>query len=904
MALSVGIRLGPYEILSALGAGGMGEVYRARDTKLGRDIALKILPTTFTNDPDRVARFRREAQVLASLNHPHIAQIHGLDDANGTQFLVLELVDGESLDKRIARGPIPVDEALGIAKQIAEALEAAHERGIIHRDLKPANIALTKDGQVKILDFGLAKAVETTGSVDAMNSPTITSPALMTGVGVILGTAAYMSPEQAKGRPADKRSDIWAFGCVLLEMLTGRRAFDGEDVSDTLAAVLRAEPDWKSLPEGTPVRIRTVLRRCLQREPQRRLRDMGDASLEIGDGLTVAAENEVTLPETNGVPRRRALILAGSALAAGACLSMTVAWIAMKTSRTSSAALQPMRFAIVPPATQPLQLLIDNPDRNIVLSPDGSHLIYVAGPVGGGGQLMVQDLRQLDATPLPGIDNARAPFMSPDGHWVGFFVGGELRKVSITGGPAISICAIRGGPRGASWGANDTIIFGTSEPNTGLFAVSAAGGEPKVLTKPDAAHGETSHVFPSILPDGQAVLFTITSGGLIGNAQIAVLNLRTGERKILIRGGSAAEYVETGHLVYAAAGTLRAVGFDPVRFETRADSAPVVERVRNSFSGAGNFSISQRGVLTYIPGSGLVAANSLVWVDRGGHEEAIDAPPRNYIAPRISPDGTRVALEVVDLDQAIWIYDLVHRSLTRLTFSPSVNANPVWTPDGRRIMFNSSRAGGSEVFLQPADGTGRVEQLTSIQSSLFSYSISPDGTRLVVGEISRETGQDLAVLHLTADRRIEHLIQAPLAQLNAEISPDGRWLAYQSNESGQFQIYVRPFPNVETGRWQISTGVGTRPAWARSGHELFYLDGNGLLTSVPVRTTPTFSAGQASRVFETRYYTGPPVRPYDVSPDGHKFLMIKTAATESSGSARIVVVLNWSEELKQRVPTK
>jgi eukaryotic-like serine/threonine-protein kinase len=934
MALSIGTRLGPYEIVAPLGAGGMGEVYRARDTKLGRDVALKILPDTFTHDPERLARFRREAQVLASLNHPHIGAIYGLDEANGQQFLVLELVDGESLDKRIARGRIPVDDALVIAKQIADALEAAHEKGIIHRDLKPANIALTRDGNVKVLDFGLAKAMEPASGtpMDLANSPTITSPAMMTSIGMVLGTAAYMSPEQAKGRPADKRSDVWAFGCVLYEMLTGRRAFVGEGVSDTLAAVLRGEPDWTTVPADTPSPVRRLLRRCLEKDRKRRLADAADARLDIDEALTVPASEIPTLTSRRFAP------VAIAALTVGALLAALVTSTMMRPP--PPATLLPSRFALMPPPAQPMWL--QPTDRAVTVSPDGTLIVYRAGGR-TEQQLVVRALNELDTRPLgrtSSMSNSmREPFISPDGRWIGFFTVAELRKIPATGGPPITICKISADPRGASWGPDDTIVFAVSNPRTGLLSVPAGGGEPKVLTTPDTGH-EGLHVFPSFLPDGSAVLFTITAQASLApdrNAQVAILDLKTGRRKTLIRGGSQAEYVSTGHLVYAAAGALNAVRFDLARLEVGGAPVPVVDHVLTAATGEANFAISRGGTLVYVPGSPaaqLAPLRSLIWVDRQGREESLRAPARPYSIPRLSPDGTRIALDIRDQDSNIWIWDFGQQTLKRLTFHPTEDTptlraffetSPVWTPDGRRVIWSSTRAGGNpNLYWQAADGTGTVQRLTTTANPQFPTSVSPDSTRVVLNEATllapvTGTSFDVSVLALgssspslgPAQSRTDALIHAA-HESNAEISPDGRWLAYQSNESGQAEIYVRPFPNVDGGRWQISTAIGTRPVWSRSGQELFYLDGNNLLTAVAVQTTgSTFRAGNPARILEKQYYAGftplgVDLRGYDVSLDGQRFLMIKeNAEDEGNGTpASMVVVLNWFEELKARVPTK
>jgi eukaryotic-like serine/threonine-protein kinase len=911
--LEPGFALGPYRIERLIGVGGMGEVYRARDTKLGRAVALKILPDAFASDPDRLARFQREAKTLASLNHPNIGGIHGLEEADGVKALVLELVEGDDLSQRIALGPLPIEEALPIAKQIADALEAAHEHGIIHRDLKPANIKVREDGTVKVLDFGLAKALDPASGagVDGMSSPA--RGMLVTEPNVVLGTAAYMSPEQARGRPVDKRADLWAFGAVLYEILTGRRAFEGEHVSDTLAHVLMTDPDWSALPASTPVPIRRLLRRCLEKDRKRRLDSAAGARLEIEEALTAPSAADGAAAQHGPAPRRRTVAIASVVFVAGVVVTALSTWALM---RPAPAKLQPVRFAIVLSAAQPMRGF----NRDLAVSPDGTHLVYASGAP-GDGRLMVRAIDQLDFVPLGGITGASGPFFSPDGRWIGFFsgtIGGELRKVSITGGPPVSLGRTQGGSGGASWGLDDTIVFAMlpSAPNAGLLRVPASGGEPTVLTTPDAAHGEQQHLFPSVLPGGRAVLFTITSRGPIENAQVAVLDLTTGQRKTLIRGGSQAEYVDPstgsgqgGYLVYAVAGALRAVRFDPVKLEVLSDPVPVVESVRMLPNGTAEFSVSRQGTLVYVPGGVAATARSLVWVDRQGHEESIAAPPRAYDMPRLSPDGTRVAVSISDQDLDIWIWDLARHTLTRLTDAPGRDWYPVWTPDGRRIVFSSERAGG--VAWQAADNTGTAERLTTSPPYMQGpASISPDGTLLIVNESLPKTGWDLRVLRLEGQaggsRPTEPLVQTTAAEMHGELSPDGHWLAYQSDESGQNQIWVRPFPNVDGGHWQISTSGGITPVWARNGKELFYLDGNNAVTSVPIQTVPTFSAGTPTKLFDGRYVGSPFWRTYDVSPDGERFLMIKdnTTGDQTSTPASMVVVLNWFEELKQRVLTK
>ena len=915
MALASGTRLGAYEIVALIGSGGMGEVYRARDGRLNRDVAIKVLPSDVAADRDRLVRFEREAQVLASLNHSNIANIYGVDDSSGTPALVMELVEGPTLADRITKGPIPLDEALPIAKQIAEALEAAHEQGIIHRDLKPANIKLRPDGTVKVLDFGLAKAFDpvASGVGHATMSPTLSMHA--THAGIILGTAAYMAPEQARGRPVDRRADIWAFGCVLYEMLTARRPFDGDDVSVTLAAVLKTDPDWRALALSIPPGVRRLLSRCLTKDPKERLQAIGDARVEIGEMLTGVTELVTTTPVRPVVPPWRRLIAPATALPAVLALvigSVTGAWFL----RPSPAARHPVRFTITPSGAIPLptgSMGAASPYRDIVMSPDGKRIIYSVGRTGNGTdepQLWVRGLDQIDGVQLPGIvgNLSGFPFMSPDGQWIGYVWGGELRKVSISGGPPISLCrvpGVRSGFRGGSWGPDDRILFATSDPATGLLSVPAGGGDVTVVTKPDPAHGEAGHVFPWVLPGGRAVLFTIVpTTRSIETAVIAALDLKSGQRKVLVRGGTAPQYIDSGHLLYASAGSLRAVRFDPRKLEVLSDPVPVVDSVLTKADGAAEFSVSRDGTLVYVRGDSQASPQrSLVWVNRQGHEEPLTAPVRAYQLLRLSPDGTRVALDIRDQQNDIWIWDLGHENLRRLTSDPGLDSSPVWTPDGRQIIFASVRAGAGDLYRQAADGTGPVEPLPKSPPGLFLTSIAPDGTRGV--GYSAGASANIVILVLGERPRIDPLLATKDTTRNPEIAPNGRWLAYESNESGRFQINVRPFPNVEGGWWQVSTQGGTKPLWAPSGRELFYIDEDGYLTVVPVQTVGAFAFDKPSRVLQTRYFSTPLGRTYDVSSDGQRFLMIKDAAAVGSAPPpSMVVVLNWSDELKTRVPAR
>jgi eukaryotic-like serine/threonine-protein kinase len=911
MTLSAGSRLGAYEIAGLIGAGGMGEVYRARDTRLKRDVALKILPDSFATDPERLARFQREAEVLASLNHSRIAAIYGLEESDASpgsgqavRALVMELVEGPTLADRIAQGPIPVDDALSIARQIAEALEAAHEQGIIHRDLKPANIKVRPDGTVKVLDFGLAKALDPAGVArDVSQSPTITSPALMTGVGTLLGTAAYMSPEQAKGRRADRRSDIWAFGCVLYEMLTGKPAFGGDDVADTLAAVLRGEPDWSALPPSVSPTLRTYLRRCLSRDPAQRVHDVADMRLAIEGAFDVPLESLPSTPavRTPALRRRRLLVYVAGAVALAAVASLLGSLTARRLSPPTPVSV--VRLTATPLSADPI--LPTTTGLDIAVSPDGSRIAYV-NVEQGSVALYVRRLDQLAAVQIQGLSGAAFPFFSADGESIGFFEGGFLKRVSASGGPAITITAINGTPYGGSWGSNGVIVFTTSD-STGLMRVPATGGEPTELTKP--GKGE-DHALPEILPGGRAVLFTIRpQGSPISNGQIAALDLQSGAQKILVSGGGQARYAISGHLVYGFAGTLRAVGFDLGTLTVRGNPVPVVDRVVTKASGPANFAISSNGLLVYESGDALSTERTLVWVNREGREEPLPAPKRSYTYPRISPDGRRIALDIRDQENDIWMWDVARQTLTRLTFDQGLNRGIAWTPDGRRLAFSAERDGAESVFWQAADGTGAPEVLTKPQPTRpqIPFSFSPDGARLIYGEPGNPPF-DLYLLNLAPEPKATPLLPGPRNEHNAEISPDGRWLAYESDESGSAEVYVRPFPNVGDGRWQVSIDGGRRPAWARDGRELFYLKVDGTMIAVPIESgggREGLAAGIPRTLFKGPYFMVNAGRTYDVAADGRRFLMIKSAAPAGSSSApQLVVVLNWGEELKRLVPAK
>src|SRR5262245_23834026 len=892
MAIGPGTRLGPYEITALIGEGGMGKVWRAHHTALNRDDALKVLPDAFESDPDRLARFRREAQVLASLNHPNIAHVYGLEQADGVQALVMELVEGETLADRNARGPIPLDEALPIAKRIAEALEAAHEQGIIHRDLKPANIKLRPDDSVKVLDFGLAKLAESsalgsTSPYPLSLSPTITSPAMMTGVGVLLGTAAYMSPEQARGKAVDKRTDIWAFGCVVFEMLTGKRAFEGDDITETLAAVVKMEPDWNRLPEGTPPPIYTLLRRCLRKDHRQRLQDAASLRIEIEDTLSAPAAADSASVTGPAIWRKNlpwaVVLIAAVAVTALAMWSVTPAPPTRAVSRMA---------VNLPPGDQLGGGGLDFPA--VAVSPDGTMLAYVATR-NGVRQIHVRPLDAFESRSIPGTEGALNPFFSPDGQWIGFWVGGSLKKVHVSGGavlPLTNAAAVRG----ASWGTS-AIVF-TAATAGPLQLAPETGGPARPLTRLET--GESTHRFPQFLPDGQAVLFAAGAG--VGALRVDVYSITTGRRRSLLAAGTSPRYVPPGYLIYATAGTLIAVSFDAKRLEVIGTSVPVVEHVLQSLAnGFAHYDVSANGSLVYLSGGVQGIDRRMVWVDRNGTEQTIKAPARAYRYPRLSPDGSRVAVSTEEGDSHIWVYDARRDAFTRLTFDGGVNLMGAWTPDGKRIAFTSTKSGAQNPFWQPADGSGAAERLLTSELVTAPTSFSPDGKTVAFIQIGADTGYDIGVLQLS-DGSARSFVRTRFFEGGPVFSPDGRWLAYWSDETGRPEVFVQPYPGPG-GKWQVSTDGGTEPVWNDNGRELFYRSGNKMM-AVDVSTGNTFSAGRPRMLFESEYVPSPAsLRNYDVSSDGQRFLMLKPG-TETQTVTQINVVTNWTEELKRLVPTK
>jgi serine/threonine-protein kinase len=889
----------------------MGEVYRARDTKLGRDVAIKVLPASVTNDSDRLARFSREAQVLAALNHPNIASIYHVEEMPDGSALVMELVEGETLADRITRGAIPIDEALSIARQIAEALEAAHEQGIIHRDLKPANIKVRDDGTVKVLDFGLAKLAEANSSnlpsaPNALSmSPTITSPALVSGVGLLLGTAAYMSPEQAKGKSADQRSDIWAFGCVLYEMLTGRQAFQGDSVAEVMASVLKSDVDLTILPPQLNPKVVELIRRCLAKDPKRRWHAAADVRMEIEAiltdprGVMVRAE-----PTAAHKPLWKRAIPVAATAALAAAISAAVAWN-MRPAPAGSIT----RFSIVLPDSQQLTRL---GRHNIALSPDGQNIVYVAND-----RLYLRAMGDIEARPIQGTEqDVNTPFFSPDGRWIGFWAAppeNKLKKIPVTGGASVTI-ADTANPFGATWESGDQILVGQGA--RGIVRVSANGGKPETIVK--MASGEVAHG-PQMLPDGDHVLFTLAKG--IGasrwdQAQIVVQSLRTGARTVLINGGSDARYVPTGHIVYALGNNLLAIPFDERSLAVTGSPVPILEGIARSTPGntaASYFSFSRSGAMAHFVGTGIISATSnrsMALVNRKGTSMALPMPPQPYAAPRISPDGRQLAVAILTGNESnIWIYDLVGTlAPRRLTFGAD-NFGPAWTPDGRRILFISTRDDNSPaIFWQPADGSGSAERLTD-PKAVQPTSIRPSSdAKHVIYRDTRGDG-DIWMLPLEGDRKAQPVITGRGNQDDAILSPNGHWMVYESGESGRTQVYVQPFP-PSGAKYQITTATAAYdPVWSRDGRQIFYLEPQDAilfrLMSVDVRTESGFTFANPTRLFE-----GVSVAPggaYDAMPDGQRFVVLVRpgdANQEPAANPEIRVTLNWFEELRQRVPTK
>jgi Tol biopolymer transport system component len=893
MSLQSGAKLGPYEIVAPLGAGGMGEVYRARDTRLDRTVAIKVLPQHLADTPEARQRFEREARAVSALNHPHICTLHDVGSQDGTEYLVMEYLEGETLAARLERGPLPLEQVLKFGMEVADALDKAHRQGIIHRDLKPGNIMLTKSG-AKLLDFGLAKAAMPLSTGMTLTAA-VTRTTPVTQQGTIVGTFQYMSPEQVEGKEVDARSDIFSFGAVLYEMVTGRRAFPGKSQLSVASAILEKEPEpISTLQPMTPVALERVVKKCLAKDPDERWQSASDLASELQ--WIAEGGSQVTLAPTGAakgihVRWQGALLWGGVSLLLAAITGLAIWNLKPSAPRPIS------RVTVTLPPGQQLAGLENGPA--VALSPDGTHLAYVARQ-SGAQQLYLRAMDSLEPRPIPGTEGAVNPFFSPDSQWLGFFADGKLKKISMSGGAALTLGdAVQ--PRGASSSSQGMIAFVPTSVSV-LQQVPDAGGTPQPLTRFEK--GENSHRWPEFLPSGEALLFAAgPATGNWTNVQVAVQSVGTGERRNLIKVGTQPRYAPSGHLIYAQGGNLMAVPFDPQRLAVTGAAVPAVEGiVQSPSSGAAQYSLSATGTLVYVPGSTQAGQRRLVWVNRNGAEQPVAAPARAYWNPRLSSDGRQVTVGIADQESQVWLYDLSRETLTRLTFGGSQNATPTWTPDGKRIAFQSNKEGPLNLFWQLADGSGGLERLKTSEYPNAPHSWSPDGQLLAFVELNPTTGFDIWVLRLS-DRKAQLFLRTPFNESVPRFSPDGRWLAYVSDETARWEIYVQPYPGPG-GKWQISTEGGTEPVWNPNGRELFYRSGDKMM-AVEIATQPSFTAGKPRVLFERPYLPTPVTFPnYDVSPDGQRFLMLKPTEQEAAAPTQINLVLNWFEELKRRVPAE
>jgi eukaryotic-like serine/threonine-protein kinase len=893
MSLATGSTLGSYEVLSSLGAGGMGEVYRARDTRLKREVAIKILPDTFSREPDRIARFQREAEVLASLNHPHIAAIYDLEESNGTRFLVLELVEGETLADRIRRGPVQVDEAMRIARQIAEALEAAHTKSVVHRDLKPANVKITPDGTAKVLDFGLAKVFDSEPSASDFSK----SPTLMSGTlpGVILGTAAYMSPEQARGQGADVQSDIWAFGCVLYELLTGKQAFTGDTLTDVLGGIVRVDPDWAELPSSTPPLLRLLLRQCLQKSRNVRLHHIGDAKIQIDAALTessVSARDSVT---TRQLPW---FWIAACAVLLLVLIGMT-AYFAKYFRPISNDGLT-VRLSVPPPEKASFNSAGGVNAPYVSISPDGKHLAFIALS-DNVRRLWIRPLDSLESRPLPGTEDVAAypPFWSPDSRYLAFGHEGKLKKIDVAGGRPQTICDAPN-YEGGTWNRAGVILFDQVAQGEGpIKRVSAAGGTAEPVTVLDKARQEQSHAWPYFLPDGDHFLFLARTPAS-ENSAIFVGSLSSKETKFVIKVHSRMAYDHSGFLLFVRDGSMMAQPFDVRASKVTGDPFPIAEQVRyNPLPAQASLAVSDNGVLTYRTGDD--AGNvKLVWMDRSGKKLGDAAPAGTYKNPELSPDDSRVVVQQRDPKTTaddIWIIDTIRGVSSRLTSNPEMDVFPVWSPDGTKILFQRGTqvdlrgTQGGDIYVIPSNGASAEELILKGSARLYDW--SGDGRLLIYGS----NGLDILSLAIFGDRKPALFVKSEFLKTNARLSPDGRWMAYQSNDAGRADVYVQSFPNA-SDKWKVSPTGGTTPRWRGDSKELYYAAPDRKLMSVSIRSSPTkLELSSPVPLFDLAPQSGFPLRQgYDVTRDGQRFLV--TSPLESSDTP-ITVVVNWAAGIKK-----
>ena len=899
MALSPGTRLGPYEIVAPLGAGGMGEVYRAKDTKLNREVAVKVLPPAVADDAERLSRFKREAQVLASLNHPNIAAIYGLDEADGKQFLVLELVEGEDLAERLKRGAIPIDEAEDIGRQIAAALAEAHDKGIVHRDLKPANVKLTSDGKVKVLDFGLAKAVGGENSMTGSASgptimPTVTSAG--TAIGMILGTAAYMSPEQARGKPVDRRTDVWAFGCLLYEMLTGEKAFAGEDFAETLAAIVRGEPDWSRLPANLPPAVRVLLTRCLIKDRAERLSDMSVVRFLMSESaLTLSHPSHATVATAPAAARRRIapLVLATAALAVIATFGVTRWLLPADTGKGEGVA----HVSIVLPDDVELGSTNLLP---LALSNDGARVAFV-GLHGGKTQIYVRTLNEPVAKALDGTEGGDGPFFSPDGQWIAFFAGSKLRKIAV-GGAALQTLADAAFHRGGDWGPDGYIYFAPTNMS-GIWRVPEGGGPATEVTRRNLKSGEISHRWPHLIAGTNTLVFGVWTGPGDDEHQVAMQTIGAAEHYVLVRGGDAPRYAaKPGLLLYTHLGELFRVPWRPPQTDL-GKAVPVATSEHPSDGigneGCGNYAVSDDGSLIYLEGGRTRTPTRLVWIDRTGALQPASLPERNYENVVISPDGTRAIVQIREGVTGLWMYDFSRNTLTPIGSNTFSSQAPLWTADGTRVIYRGTREGSRNLYWRPVDGSSDEERLTTkADVSHTPTSVTPDGRWLAFTETGarEQGGVEVWVMRLDGDHTPKRLFASPAGESDGQLSPDGKWIAYHAPVSSREEVYVAPFPGPGARR-QVSTDGGNEPLWSSDGRELFFQNGDKLM-GVTVTPGAAFSASAPHLVHEGRFYkTINGNTSFSVTRDGKRFLRLQQVVPDRA-ITHFELVMNWLSELK------
>jgi Tol biopolymer transport system component len=891
----IGQTLRHFKITAKLGEGGMGEVYRAEDSQLGRQVAIKVLPEAFTEDAERLARFEREARVLASLNHPNIAGIHQIEEADGLRLLVMELVEGEDLADRLARGPVSIEDATRVALQVAEALESAHEQGVVHRDLKPANIKITPGGQAKVLDFGLAKALEapagSTSTPSLSMSPTLTAG--MTGAGVLLGTAAYMAPEQAKGLEPDRRADVWAFGVVVWEMLTGKRLFAGDSVSDTLAAVLRDEIDGGDLPSGTPESLRALLGRCLDRDPKSRLRDIGEARVALA-ALASGGDTATLVGSIVAAPAPGRVETGGSKLPwlVAAVMTVIAVLLGLLALRPGEEPRPVVYSQLVPPEGADFDV-----GNGLALSPDGTQVVFAALDEQGRRALWVRSLEDGESRQVNGSDGASYPFWSPDSRHVGFMSQGDLKRVPAAGGPAQTLAAVYEG-RGASWGPDGTIVY-APDYRGGLWRIPAGGGEPVEITQVDAERGEQAHRFPLFLPGGKQMLLlvqTAEGGSQTDDSGIEILDLETGERTQVVRANSSMAYAPSGHLLYWRDGSLLVVGFDPETATIRDDPVVIAQGIGYTGNEFATFAVSNTGLLAYQSGTHFQAFTRLFVRSVSGEVISDPSTPDYHQDLRVSHDGRRAAYRGSD-NKTIWLYDIERQTKTRFTFEDGDHFNAVWSPGDEWIAYVTDRSGKYQIFRKPSTGLGEEELLFETDLLVDMFDWSPDGRFLSLGILdpTGDTDRDVALLDIETGE-LEIVVQSPLFDSVGRFSPDGRWLAYQSADSGQFEIFVVPLFG-RGGRFQVSTVGGAHPDWHPDGNRLYYVNPLVELMAVDLNLEGGVQIGVPQKVFDIQHqYSNDP--PFQVMPDGQSFLVSNLDRQIRGG--HLTLIQNWPEGLPQQ----